>query len=287
MASLAATFLGALPVQAREAEKTPTLEGELAAACERAEEAHPGVALPRETFVRALAERTAEREVPWRDVVLADLYLAVACLAGDKHALRAFEGGPIAELARKLGRQTLDRELVEATIRNVRESMFVGTEKRRPKLAVYTGQVPIAAWLFVVGKRELASVARKKPRELPTRLGVLEDSPSPHDPELYALLRAHRGAFQDVIAKVMGALAPADRELLRWTLKEGHAPDRIAPELGVDRATVYRRLARVRARLEREVERELRAKLRLGTETFDSLCAKMMPELDVSLSRIL
>jgi len=286
MESLAALFLAALPAELRAAEATPDLEPGLGAAWARGRDAHPGVTLATTAFAKSLGERRAEREVSWREIAAADFYLAVACLEGNEAALRTFERTVIAPLGKRLARTSRDAPLVEAAVRNVREAMFIGTDRRRPKLAVYTGQVPLAAWIAVVGKRELASLARKRS---PERLvGAPHDlAHDPGDPELLALLRAHRGAFEQVIAKVMQELEGPDKDLLRWSVKDGATIDAIAPRLGIDRSTVARRLARIRDRVSAGVRAELRARLRLGTQTFDSLCAKMMPELDVSLSRIL
>jgi RNA polymerase sigma-70 factor, ECF subfamily len=288
MESLAALFLAALPEGVRAAEVTPELEGGLRDAWERGCRAHPDVRLDATTFARALGERRRDREFSWRETSADDFFLAVACLEGDKAALRTFESSVMKVLARKLGAGQHDRALVDATIRNVREAMFVGTERRKPKLAVYTGQVPLAAWILVVGRRELASEARKKTPEVSIGTAeAFEAHVAPADPELVTLLRAHRGTFEQAITNVMAGLDRDDRDLLRWNMKEGASIDTIAPRLGVNRATVARRLARLREKLADEVRTELRRKLRLGSETFDSLCANMMPELDVSLSRIL
>lgn len=288
MESLAAQFLAALPEGLRATEGGPDLEAGLREAWERGRLAHPDVRLAASTFARALGERRADREFSWRETVAEDFFLAAACVEGDGAALRTFESTVMRTLARKLGAHQADPALVEATVRNVREAMFVGTERRRPKIAVYTGQVPLAAWILVVGRRELASVARKRSRELPVGdAEAFAEHVSPNDPELVALLRAHRGAFEKVIARVMADLDASDRELLRWNTKEGASIDTIAPRLGVSRTTVARKLARIREKLQGDVRAALRRELRLGSETFDSLCAKMIPEIDVSLSRIL
>jgi len=281
-------FLGPLPDAVRAVEDTPDLEEGLRRAWEAGRAAHPKVRLAAEELAKELGARRAEREFSWRELSTADFFLAVASLKNDAEAMRTFEATVMGPLARKLGSVTRDADLLEATVRSVRESMFVGTEKRKPKLAVYTGQVPLSAWILLVAKRELAGFARKKTREVPIGdARMFEDQPAAGDPELSALLRAHRGAFDDVIVRVMASLEAGDRDLLRWSVKEGASIDTIAPRLGVNRATVARRLSKVRAHLADAVRAELQARLRLGTQTFDSLCAKMMPELDVSLSKVL
>ena len=291
MERLRAHFLDPLPDAVRAACDSPDLAAGLHAAWAVGQSAHPDVRLDPERFAAALGARRAEREFSWRDLVAADFFLAVASLENDPQAMRTFEATMMGPLARKLGGARAvgrDADAVEATVRTVRESMFVGTEKRKPKLAVYTGQVPLGAWILLVAKRELASLTRKKPRETPVGdARVFDEHAAPGDTELIVLLRAHRGAFEQVITRVMGELEPGDRDLLRWSVKEGASIDTIAPRLGINRATVARRLARIRERLADAVRAELRARLRVGAQTFDSLCAKMMPELDLSLSKVL
>jgi RNA polymerase sigma-70 factor (ECF subfamily) len=281
-------FLSALPEGARRELDTPDLEATLVRLWNEGRAAHPTLSVDAETLARELGARRAERDLDVKEVVAADLYLALAALAGDRAAVRVFEATLMAPLARKLSSVSRDAETVEATVRTVRESMFVGTDRRRPKLAMYTGQVPLAAFLLLVGKRELATLARKRPREVPVGDAEELDRRDPrNDPELETLLHAHRGAFEQVVTRVMARLSEDERALLRWNLKEGASIDTIAPRLGVNRATVARRLSRVREKLAAEVREELRERLRLGTQSFDSLCQKMMPELDVSLSKVL
>jgi RNA polymerase sigma-70 factor (ECF subfamily) len=281
-------FLSALPEGARRELDTPDLEATLVRLWNEGRAAHPALSVDAETLARELGARRAERDLDVKEVVAADLYLALAALAGDRAAVRVFEATLMAPLARKLASVSRDAETVEATVRTVRESMFVGTDRRRPKLAMYTGQVPLAAFLLLVGKRELATLARKRPREVPVGDAEELDRRDPrNDPELETLLHAHRGAFEQVVTRVMARLSEDERALLRWNLKEGASIDTIAPRLGVNRATVARRLSRVREKLAAEVREELRERLRLGTQSFDSLCQKMMPELDVSLSKVL
>jgi RNA polymerase sigma-70 factor (ECF subfamily) len=281
-------FLSAVPEGARRELDTPELAATLSRLWKEGQAAHPTLTVDAERFARELGARRAERELDLGEIVAGDFTLALAALAGDRGAISTFEATVMAPLTRKLGSLTRDAEVVDLTVRTVRESMFVGTERRRPKLAMYTGQVPLGAFVLLVGKRELASLARKRPREVPVGDAEALDGQDPHhDPELETLLHAHRGAFEQVVLRVMARLPPEERDLLRWNVKEGASIDTIAPRLGVNRATVARRLARVREKLSEEVREELRSRLRLGTQTFDSLCHKMMPELDVSLSKVL
>jgi RNA polymerase sigma-70 factor (ECF subfamily) len=107
------------------------------------------------------------------------------------------------------------------------------------------------------------------------------------DPELATLLKVHRATFEQAVVRAMSALDDDGKRLLRWSVREGLGIDAIAPRLGIDRATVARRLTRIRAGLAEAIRHDLRARLGIGDSSFESLCAAMLPDLDVSLSRVL
>jgi RNA polymerase sigma-70 factor (ECF subfamily) len=288
MGSLSDRFFSAFPADERPPLAPNELEHLLDTAFARGRAAHGEVNLSRETFARTLGERRAEREFSLHELACEDFFLAVACLTGDPVALRTFETDVMAPLERKLASIAHDKTLAETVAAKVRESMFVGTERRKPKLAVYTGQAPLAAWILLVGRRELESHRRTKARELPsgdTRL--LEAAVDALDPELATLLKVHRATFEQAVVRAMSALDDDGKRLLRWSVREGLGIDAIAPRLGIDRATVARRLTRIRAGLAEAIRHDLRARLGIGDSSFESLCAAMLPDLDVSLSRVL
>lgn len=288
MGTLSDRFLSAFSAGERPPLAPDVLERLLEDAFSRGRAAHREVNLSRETFARTLGERRAEREFSLDELACEDFFLTAACLAGDPAALRTFEADVMGPLERKLASIAHDQTLAETVAAKVRESMFVGTERRRPKLAVYTGQAPLAAWILLVGRRELESHRRTKARELPsgdTRL--LEAAVDALDPELATLLKVHRTTFEQAVVRAMSALDDDGKRLLRWSVREGLGIDAIAPRLGIDRATVARRLTRIRAGLAEAIRRDLRARLGIGDSSFESLCAAMLPDLDVSLSRVL
>lgn len=288
MGSLSDLFFSAFSESARPPIAPDELDRLLDDAYLRGRRAHPDVELAPSDFVRALGQRRAEREFPLQELAGEDFYLAVACLAGDSVALRTFESDIVGPLGRKLAALAHDATLAETVLAKVRESMFFGTEKRKPKLAVYTGQAPLSAWILLVGRRELESHRRTKVRELPsgdTRL--LEAAVDALDPELATLLKVHRPTFEQAVVRAMSALDDDGKRLLRWSVREGLGIDAIAPRLGVDRATVARRLTRLRSGLAEAVRHDLRTRLGIGDSSFESLCAAMLPDLDVSLSRVL
>ncbi|NOU30500.1 MAG: sigma-70 family RNA polymerase sigma factor [Polyangiaceae bacterium] len=285
---LAACFLERLPEDLRQAEETPDLAERLLEKWRIGQDEHPDVTLAPEAFAGALGDRRSDREFLLDEVFSADFFLAVAALAGDRVALRTFEEAGIRPLYGALRRGGALDDVTEEVVRTVRESMFLGTPRRPPKLAVYTGQVPLLAWLRVVAQRELLTFLRKQKREIPT--SALEDlgrDVAERTPELLALKRVDKTRFEGALQAAMSTLEPDERRILHWHLKEGLGIDDIAPRLGVHRATAARMLTRVRKRLFDGVRADLRKTHRMGSASIDSLCAHMAADLDLTLSRIL
>ncbi len=288
MDSLRASFLEPLPPDVREAEDAPDLGARLEEKWRIGQEEHPDVTLSADAFARALGERRSAREFLLDEVFSGDFFLAVAALAGDRVALRTFEESGIRPLYGALRRGGAPGDSTEEVVRIVRESMFLGTPRRPPKLAVYTGQVPLLAWLRVVAQRELLTFLRKQKREVPTAdLEELGRAIAQRTPELAALERVDKTRFESALRAAMNNLEPDERRLLQWHLKEGLGIDDIAPRLGVHRATAARMLTRVRKRLFDGVRTDLRKTHRMGSASIDSLCAHMAADLDLTLSRIL
>lgn len=282
---LGEVFLSAVPPERRHELDRADLDAVLTRIWERGRAAHPTVTVTAEELARALGARRAEREFSLDAVVASDLYLALGCVAHDRRAIDTLERTVVAPLARKLRRGDTPADVIEAVVRDVREALLVATPRRPPKLALYTGQVPLSAFALLVGKRELATHLRRRPKYGPIGLGHERVHLAGEDPEGQALLSAHGAEFESALAAALSGLPAADRALLRWSVREGSSIDVIAPRLGVDRATVARRIARARRKVADDVRAELRARLRLGDSSFESLCHAMVPALDLSLSR--
>ncbi len=285
---LAACFLGRLPEDLRAAEDAADLGERLEEKWRIGQEEHPDVSLAAEAFARALGDRRSARAFLLDEVFSGDFFVAVAALEGDRVALRTFEDTGIRPLYGALRRGGAQDDVIEEVVRTVRESMFLGTPRRPPKLAIYTGQVPLLAWLRVVAQRELLTFLRKRKREVPsTAFEDLGRGMAERTPELLALQRVDKTRFEGALQAAMGTLEPEERRLLHWHLKEGLGIDDIAPRLAVHRATAARMLTRVRKRLFDGVRADLRNKHRMGSASIDSLCAHMAADLDLTLSRIL
>src|ERR1043166_7686625 len=113
---LAETFLAA----AHRDDAPESFAAALDEAYRRAREAWPELSVEGELFARHLAQHCPKEEPlePWLATLhAADLYLALACAAGDPKALAAFEAGYVAQvpayLARVAGSQAFVGEVAQ------------------------------------------------------------------------------------------------------------------------------------------------------------------------------
>jgi RNA polymerase sigma-70 factor, ECF subfamily len=298
MNSLREEFLSLLPAATRleVVSAEPKLDQALGDLWRTAHQAWPELKVSELELTRALAQRRSVRAFALADIHAGDFLLSVAALAGDRNAHRAFESEVLGPLGHELTRSGTASTVVDDVLARVRTRMLVGgaeiysEEESKPRLAQYTGQVPLLAWLRVVVRRELISFLRSENQSFVderARAESVDASTGALSPE-HALLKGDSDQIASVALKaVIGRLDPASQLLLRWHFREGQSIDAIAPRLAVHRATAARMLARLRERLFLEVRSELQVAHKLGTSTVESLCAGLEGDLNLTLSRVL
>lgn len=298
--ALAKVFLGHLPQEKRaDFDDDPERLGStLASKCRAAREAHPSFAVPEEEFVAAMAERCGRGDILPEEIFAADLYLCVACLRGDHEAQNHFERRILTQLHSLLRRDAGTTHADEA-LQRLRIALFMPTERRPPKAAIYTGKVPLWGWLTIVAKRELSTYLRTVRRnevEHPHDKDDPSDSNEDFEPVRAALTsgaevdyfrHVNDDAVRNALAKAYAGLASDERALLKWLVKEGATVDVLGPRLGVHRATAARMIARTKARILAAVREELRARLGASESSLDSICASTAGRLDVTLNGII
>jgi len=258
----------------------------LVALVARARDAHPGVDVPAELFVRHVAVRLPEPVSAAQLDALngEDLYLACACAAGNPAALAEFDRqflGP--DLNRVLARITSVPSMVEEVRQQLRVKLFVSDEGRA-KIVDYSGRGPLVAWLRVAAVRTaLNLVTRHSPEEPTTEeeplLGVA-------DPETEYLKAQHRPEFEQAFRFALGTLSVEQRQLLRFHYVDGLTLAQIGRLRQVHESTISRRLLAARDQLLAETRRALSAELRLEQAEIDSLMGRVMSRADVTLSTL-
>jgi RNA polymerase sigma-70 factor, ECF subfamily len=257
---------------------------QLPALITRCQEAWPDVALPRSSFERRLAERLAcegPRASVLENLVIADLYIAWACLEGVSGALEAFHRRFIARIRSFLERRGMSADIVDEVEQYILCTLFVADGDAAPRIEGYGGTGSLDAWLRTIALRRAVRLKRQSES---SDDDDLEWRPSPvRDPETAYFREHHGNAFKAVFVEALAELTPSERTLLRQHFYDGLSVRQLAPLHAVHPATVARRIAQLRARLFEETCRRLAQE---GTALgVGSLARVVQSEIDFSLSR--
>lgn len=259
----------------------------LQAAYVRAREAWPELELDPARFAAYVGARLADGADP-EALRVDDLYLACACADHTPEGLAAFERHcmPIVDTA--LRRLDATGALADEIKQQLREMLFVGRPGSSPKIVEYGGRGDLRGWLRVTAVR----MARKQlarargTRTISDEAAELVADRST-DPELAAFKQRYRDEFKRAIQDALAAASPEARNLLRHHLLDGLSLTEIACVYHVDKATISRRLAKVRAALASATRRTLRARHQLTGSEVESLARLVESELEASLARLL
>src|SRR5262249_45310662 len=154
----------------------------------------PGLSVTQERFEQFLAERGAVDGLH-----TSDLFLACACLDGDSSAIATFDAAFIAPLRSPVGRVKIDSSMLDELKQVLRRKLLMSEPDRPAKIASYSGNGPLQAWVRVSAVRSALNLidARKGPNA-PSAQVLDEDrllDASTHDPELVYIKRVYREAF--------------------------------------------------------------------------------------------
>jgi len=229
-------------------------------------------------FAAALRRRTPEATAKLRG---ADLLLASACVLQRPAALAAIDPLVRDEVRRAV--TALDPMLVDDVLQQVREKLFVGEGAR---IAEYSGDGPLGAWLRAVSVRLALNARRQGGREVPQ--SSLPELPlADPDPELALLRQRYRDSFRSAFAEAIASLSPRERTVLKLHTLDGLTLARIGAMYRKDLSTISRWLEQIRKTLLERTRERLGATLALETAALESLMRVADSELSVSLARLL
>jgi len=249
---------------------------------------HPGVSEP--PALRALLAARIAQGSGDLDARAADLYLAMACAAGDRAAIALLDASLPAivrpALAR-LGFSTSDDDEILQRVRVALLARDAADDTGTCGLARYSGRGELRAYIRAVAVRIACKrVARETlapagdPSEL---LAVLPDT---NDSAELRLLKQRCGEdLRAGFASAIAALSPRERTLLRQHYVDGLTIDVLGPLHQVHRATCARWIEAARAKILRGIRRHLRTVLDLDDADLASAVALVGSQLDLSLSR--
>ena len=248
---------------------------------ERARRAWPNLVVEEAVF-RAACTRSG----PASEVQAEDLWLALACAAGDTQALRALDRLVSPSLEKLVARQRDSKFDADDLKQLLWQRLLVGEAGRAPKIEEYSGRGELLSWLRVVATRLLVDAGRKRSGNEVAHFdeqaaeALFADGV---DPELDYLKRQYRSTF----ATAFASLTAEDRNLLRQHLVEQLSIDLLAVAHGVHRATAARRVQNAKATLLSETRRRLMVGLRLSRDELESVMRMIESQLHVSVLRLL
>jgi RNA polymerase sigma-70 factor (ECF subfamily) len=271
-----------LEVSGGAAEDGARLEADLAAIILAGKQAWPGVRVGDEKLVRHLAQRAGA--VALAELHAGDLYLAVACLEGDRTALAAFDKEFLGRVPSVVRRIAKSDSAVDEVAQQVRVLILAGEPAR---LGQYSGRGPLHGWVRAVALNAALMAQRPKKEnvhpghDLSDRAELVEGA---LDPETDLARQRHRPQFQAALDGALATLTARERNLLRAYFVDDMSIDQLGVRFRVHRATAARWLQAARERLLAETRRRVGELVALTPSEFASLAALLKSQLTLSFS---
>ncbi len=256
----------------------------------RAEKAWPGVRLGAEDFARQLGTRAGtDRALAdgLRALCVEDLYLAGACLAGDRAAMDALQRAVLVPVARAVRRVDASDAFVDEVLQLTRMRLLVGTARQGPRLAEYAGRGTLRRWTEAVALGVALSLKRGAVHTTPLDDAPLVSELRTADPELALMQERYRPAFRAAFAEALAGLSARDRNLLRLSLVQNLGVESLGTLHQVHASTISRWLARARQSLLEDTRAGVARRLALTASQLDSLLRVMDAGLALSLTSFL
>jgi RNA polymerase sigma-70 factor (ECF subfamily) len=213
--------------------------------------------LPGAVFEEAIAARLegeADPRAALARLALADLYLAVACLHGDRAAVASFERLVRETTATVVGRLGAGAPPAEDVVQELLVKLLVGPA---PKLGAFTGNGALHAWLRVAALRTAISLGRRDRRDQTDDDALADLADEGDDQALAFLKQSYRAEFKRAFAAALAELPARSRTLLRLQVIDQLSYEDIAAYYQVSRATAARWLADARSSLVADTQRRL------------------------------
>jgi RNA polymerase sigma-70 factor (ECF subfamily) len=254
--------------------------------------AWPDLQVPAEPFFRQLGR--CLRQVPGhrphliRQLALGDLYLATACLLGQRTALAHLETTHLKAVPQFIAHLDASKDFGDEVEQAVRHKLLLAQPGEDARLAQYQAQGPLLNWIAVIAQRTALDLLRARNRapkldddSLERRLADTADL------ELALARDRLRGTFEQALRAAVSELTVRERTCLRLSMIEGLSLDRLGTMYRVNASTVSRWLARARQALLAELQRQLKARENIAPEDVESIVRLVRSQVDVSLSGLL
>lgn len=215
-----------------------------------------------------------------------DAFLADACARGLRAAIDAFEAEHVARIPSFVRRIDPSPAFADEVAQIVRTRLLVPAEDGSRTIGAYDARVALDGWLRVIAVRVALNLKRgERPAVDPDE--ALADRAADGDPDVLRLRARYKEPFARAFARALSALEPADAAILRLHYLDRVSLDALATMHGAHRATIARRLARVRATLLEATYEALAEGERLHASEIESVVRALQSGLEVSVQRLL
>lgn len=251
-------------------------------------QAWPTVDLSSDRFAEFIAKRGV---VPADDAAslerARDLYIACACIDGDKRAHSAFDREYLTRLDATIARTVGDSRVSDVK-QSLREKLFLSTPERPAKLGDWSGRGDLLKWLRAVAVRLSIDLVRsdKGDVELDDELERRLVEPG-GDPELERLKSAYRDEFRAAFRSALESLDARSRALLRHYYVDGLNLEALASRFRVHASTISRSLEKTRRDLMNATRAAFAEKLSMTQIELESVIRMIDSRLEISLAPLL
>jgi RNA polymerase sigma-70 factor (ECF subfamily) len=213
----------------------------------------------------------------------ADLYLAFACLSGDREALTIFEHDYVRDVRFVPGHRG-DGAPFDEIRQLVRERLLVqGPDGAPPKIASYRGRGPLGAWLRMCAVRIALDGHRGRTNASPWDAAA----PIATDPELGYMKARYAAEFREAFRETLRGLHVRQRMMLRLHFLDGLTTNAIGVLYNVHPGTIANWLKAARRQVLAATRQRLAERLGLDSVDLDSVMGLIMSRIDVSIETVL
>jgi RNA polymerase sigma-70 factor (ECF subfamily) len=257
--------------------------------------AWPGIALDAATFAAYVREKAAD--VPVDELHVADLFLACACVRGDRRAWNELARRYLVRVPEYVARVDRSPAFADEIRQRLAVRLSGSDATGSAKIALYTGRGALAAWIRVAAIREAQHAKRGGRRQASPEEAMQVAAPG-DDPEIRLVKKKYAADFRKAFEDVLRTLSSDERNVLKLHYLDGLTIDEVGKAYRVSRATAARWLASARENIVQRVRESLGARLdaRLSdtarmkssarnAPSPESMLAFVRSQLDLSLRR--
>ena len=253
--------------------------------------------MPCEAFVDRVADVVRKRTDDTGDqalevldkMVVGDFYLVMGCLEGNERAIELFLKRFKAYIRKLCRKNAPSMAIAEEVEQELLATLFTPKRASEPasaRLNTYRGTGSLQGWLRVTARRLVLDLLRspsfkdtagREGEFVSSRADETDESAEAQLEEIDAIAQ-----LRPLLVTCVLELADPERRLLRYYYADGLVLREIAVRVGVDPATVFRRLVAIRKKLWAVLRKRAHEELRLEAEDLRLLVAGLSDQVKMT-----